>query len=79
MNNRGINSGGDFHSDYMEKLYDNITNNEFIIDHDAPTTTVPFTNASKKGWLTKQGGRIKTWKRRLVGAERRRRGKKKRR
>jgi len=25
---------------------------------------VAFTNAERKGWLTKQGGRIKTWKRR---------------
>lgn len=67
-NNRGINAGGDFPVSFMEKLYDNITNNEFQMHHveqpGASSGGVPFTNASKKGWLTKQGGRIKTWKRR---------------
>lgn len=31
---------------------------------DGGTSGGSFTNAEKKGWLTKQGGRIKTWKRR---------------
>lgn len=33
-NNRGINAGGDFPAPFMEKLYDNITNNEFVVSNE---------------------------------------------
>eukprot|EP01113_Clastostelium_recurvatum_P040797 TRINITY_DN638_c0_g1_i7.p1 TRINITY_DN638_c0_g1~~TRINITY_DN638_c0_g1_i7.p1 ORF type:complete len:1001 (+),score=251.77 TRINITY_DN638_c0_g1_i7:178-3180(+) len=60
-NNSGVNNGGDLPQAFMEELYDKIVTNEIKMETDDATR---FTNAEKKGWLTKQGGRIKTWKRR---------------
>ena len=59
-NNRGINNGKDVDQAYMERLYDRIVEEEIKMD----ATGSMFANAEKKGWMTKQGGRIKTWKRR---------------
>jgi len=59
-NNNRINNGGPIAEDYMSALYDKIVNDEIKMETDGQL----FTNAEKKGWLTKQGGRIKTWKRR---------------
>jgi len=56
--NRKINDGADFPQEFLEKLYDRIVEDEIKMEQGM------FTNAEKKGWLTKQGGRIKTWKRR---------------
>jgi len=56
--NRKINDGADFPQEFLEKLYDRIVEDEIKMEQGV------FTNAEKKGWLTKQGGRIKTWKRR---------------
>ena len=56
--NKGINDGADLPQDFLEKLYDKIVEDEIKMESGI------FTNAEKKGWLTKQGGRIKTWKRR---------------
>lgn len=44
----------------METLYDKIVNEEIKME----TEGKMWTNAEKKGWMTKQGGQIKTWKRR---------------
>lgn len=56
--NKGINNGEDLPQDFLESLYDKIVQDEIKMESGI------FTNAEKKGWLTKQGGRIKTWKRR---------------
>ncbi|KAH3758012.1 cytohesin 1 [Pelomyxa schiedti] len=57
-NNRGINSGMDVPGEYLEKIYDRIVHDEIKMEKGV------FANAEKKGWLTKEGGRIKTWKKR---------------
>lgn len=56
--NRKINGGEDFPQSFLETLYERIVGDEIKMEQSI------FTNADKKGWLTKQGGRIKTWKRR---------------
>jgi len=56
--NRKINGGKDFPPDFLIRLYDRIVEDEIKMEQGV------FTNAEKKGWMTKQGGRIKTWKRR---------------
>jgi len=47
---------------YMESLYDKIVQNEIKKETDASM----FASAEKKGWVKKQGGRIKTWKKRWL-------------
>jgi hypothetical protein len=59
-NNRGINEGQDLPAEYLSNLYDRINDDEIKLDDSNST----YANAEKKGYLTKQGGRIKTWKRR---------------
>lgn len=59
-NNRTINNEGPLPQDFMEELYDKIVHEEIKMETDGQV----FMNAEKKGWMTKQGGRIKTWKRR---------------
>eukprot|EP01133_Synstelium_polycarpum_P020003 gene20003-23968_t len=59
-NNGGINNGDDLPPDFMESLYDRIVTNEIKMERDGQTDAY----TEKKGWLTKQGGRIKTWKKR---------------
>ncbi|KAN0023237.1 hypothetical protein ACTFIU_011404 [Dictyostelium citrinum] len=60
-NNSGINSGDDLPPDFMENLYDKIVTNEIKMERDGNQANQ---HVEKKGWLTKQGGRIKTWKKR---------------
>lgn len=60
-NCRGINDGQDFLPEFLEGLYDNIVTNPIKMQGE---NTILFSQAEKKGYLTKQGGRIKTWKRR---------------
>eukprot|EP00727_Mastigamoeba_balamuthi_P007150 m51a1_g3055 hypothetical protein (837) ;mRNA; f:967981-971134 len=55
---RGINAGQDLPQQFLENLYDRIVSDEIKMDSGL------LANAEKKGWLTKQGGRVKTWKRR---------------
>ena len=59
-NNRGINGGSDLPPEFLQDLYDRIVEDEIKMDDDGST----YANAEKKGYLTKQGGRIKTWKKR---------------
>ena len=59
-NNRGINGGNDVDPDYLGKIYDAILEKPFKMNEE----NTEFTNAEKKGFLTKQGGRVKTWKKR---------------
>jgi hypothetical protein len=59
-NNRGINNGGDLPADMLERLYNSIVSNEIKLDG----AVRMFSQADHKGYLTKQGGRVKSWKRR---------------
>ena len=45
---------------FLENLYHKIVQNEIKMEMDG----VMFGSAEKKGWLVKEGGKIKTWKRR---------------
>jgi hypothetical protein len=60
-NNRGINEGGDLPEEFLGAIYDRIVKNE--IKMESPNTSL-WVKTEKKGWLTKRGGRIQTWKRR---------------
>jgi len=60
-NNRGINEGKDLPAEFLEQLYDRIVENE--IKMESPNTSF-WVKTEKKGWLTKRGGRIQTWRRR---------------
>jgi cytohesin len=63
--NRGINEGGDLPRDLLESLYDSIKNEPFKIPEDDGNDLMhTFFNPVKEGWLLKQGGRVKNWKRR---------------
>ena len=41
-------------------MFDKISRNEIKMEKDG------FGSAEKKGWVTKQGGRVKTWKKRWM-------------
>ncbi|XP_056608968.1 cytohesin-3 [Triplophysa dalaica] len=63
--NRGINNGEDLPDDLLQKLYESIKNEPFKIpEDDGNDLTHTFFNPDREGWLLKEGGRIKTWKRR---------------
>ncbi|XP_030638813.1 cytohesin-3 [Chanos chanos] len=63
--NRGINSGGDLSNELLTKLYESIKNEPFKIpEDDGNDVTHTFFNPDREGWLLKEGGRVKTWKRR---------------
>ncbi|KAL2101387.1 hypothetical protein ACEWY4_003148 [Coilia grayii] len=63
--NRGINNGGDLPSELLTKLYESIHNEPFKIpEDDGNDLTHTFFNPDREGWLLKEGGRVKTWKRR---------------
>jgi cytohesin len=63
--NRGINDGGDLPRELLEDLYNNIKKEPFKIPEDDGNDLMhTFFNPVKEGWLSKQGGRYKTWKRR---------------
>lgn len=63
--NRGINDGGDLPRDLLISLYENIKKEPFKIPEDDGNDLMhTFFNPDKEGWLWKQGGRYKSWKRR---------------
>lgn len=63
--NRGINEGGDLPRELLEDLYNNIKKEPFKIPEDDGNDLMhTFFNPVKEGWLCKQGGRVKNWKRR---------------
>ncbi|XP_075231682.1 cytohesin steppke isoform X1 [Lycorma delicatula] len=63
--NRGINNGGDLPRELLESLYDSIKTEPFKIPEDDGNDLMhTFFNPDKEGWLWKQGGRYKSWKRR---------------
>uniref|UniRef100_A0A8D8QNM7 Cytohesin-1 n=1 Tax=Cacopsylla melanoneura TaxID=428564 RepID=A0A8D8QNM7_9HEMI len=63
--NRGINNGGDLPRQLLVSLYDSIKTEPFKIPEDDGNDLMhTFFNPDKEGWLWKQGGRYKSWKRR---------------
>lgn len=63
--NRGINNGGDLSRGLLESLYESIRTEPFKIPQDDGNDLMhTFFNPDKEGWLWKQGGRYKSWKRR---------------
>ncbi|KAG8230896.1 hypothetical protein J437_LFUL002927 [Ladona fulva] len=63
--NRGINNGGDLPRELLVSLYDSIKTEPFKIPEDDGNDLMhTFFNPDKEGWLWKQGGRYKSWKRR---------------
>ncbi|XP_035704912.1 cytohesin-1 [Folsomia candida] len=63
--NRGINNGGDLPKELLISLYNSIQAEPFKIPEDDGNDLMhTFFNPDKEGWLWKQGGRYKTWKRR---------------
>lgn len=61
-NNRGINNGTDLPVALLQELYDTILKEEIRMEEDLLFQT--FYNPEREGYLAKQGGRVKTWKRR---------------
>ena len=63
--NRGINDGGDLPPELLTSLYDSIKKEPFKIPEDDGNDLMhTFFNPDKEGWLWKQGGRFRSWKRR---------------
>ncbi|KAJ8937086.1 hypothetical protein NQ314_012029, partial [Rhamnusium bicolor] len=63
--NRGINQGQDLPRELLVSLYDSIKAEPFKIPEDDGNDLMhTFFNPDKEGWLWKQGGRYKSWKRR---------------
>ncbi|CAK1547265.1 unnamed protein product [Leptosia nina] len=63
--NRGINNGGDLPQELLLSLYESIKTEPFKIPEDDGNDLMhTFFNPDKEGWLWKQGGRYKSWKRR---------------
>ena len=63
--NRGLNSGKDIPTDMLEMIYNNIKEQQFKIPEETYDDLMyTFFSPEKEGWLLKQGGKFKTWKRR---------------
>lgn len=63
--NRGINNGGDLPRELLASLYESIKQEPFKIPEDDGNDLMhTFFNPDREGWLWKQGGRYKSWKRR---------------
>jgi len=63
--NRGINDGENLPRELLVSLYESIKTEPFKIPEDDGNDLMhTFFNPDKEGWLWKQGGRYKSWKRR---------------
>ncbi|XP_065193807.1 cytohesin-1-like [Sycon ciliatum] len=64
--NRGINDGDDLPEELLRAFYEDIKKDEFKIPEDegGSDLTHTFFNPDREGWLTKEGGKRKTWRRR---------------
>ncbi|KAK4323147.1 hypothetical protein Pmani_006147 [Petrolisthes manimaculis] len=63
--NRGIDNGDDLPRELLESLYESIKTEPFKIPEDDGNDLMhTFFNPDREGWLMKQGGRYKSWKRR---------------
>jgi len=63
-NNRGINSGGDLPEAFLSDIYDTIQKEEIKLEEIDNEASYTFFSPEREGFLFKQGGRVKTWKRR---------------
>ena len=59
-NNRGIDEGGDLPEMMLTQLFHS------IVEHEIRMEQREYIASDKEGWLLKQGGRVKTWKRRYT-------------
>ena len=63
--NRGINENGDLPQTLLATIYENIKQEPFkVMEDDVNDLMHTFFNPDREGWLWKQGGRYKSWKRR---------------
>jgi len=63
--NRGINDGENLPRELLESLFESIKTEPFKIPEDDGNDLMhTFFNPDREGWLWKQGGRYKSWKRR---------------
>ena len=63
--NKGIDSGKDLARDMLEAIYRNIKEQPFKIpDENYDDLMFTFFSPDREGWLVKQGGSWKSWKRR---------------
>lgn len=63
--NRGINCGEDLPTDILTSLFESIKNEQFKIpEDDGNDITRTFFNPDREGWLTKEGGLHKSWRKR---------------
>ena len=63
--NKGIDSGSDLPVDMLEAIYRNIKEQPFKIpDETYDDLMFTFFSPDREGWLVKQGGSWKSWKRR---------------
>lgn len=62
--NRGIDNGKDIDPQLLAQLYDSIKASPFKIPDDAENSSIAFFNPERDGWLTKEGGAHKSWKKR---------------
>lgn len=63
--NRGINCGEDLPSETLVSLYESIKNEQFKIpEDDGNDITRTFFNPDREGWLIKEGGLHKSWRKR---------------
>ncbi|KAJ3431355.1 cytohesin 4a-related [Anaeramoeba flamelloides] len=66
LNCGGIDDGKDLPEEILSEIYDRIVSQEIKVKTSGgQEETITFINPEKSGWLTKQGGRIKTWKKRF--------------
>jgi cytohesin len=59
--NRGINAGKDLSRDYLSMLYKHIVEDEIKMRTEKDKK-VPWADADKYGYLRKQGGKRKVWR-----------------
>lgn len=63
--NNGINDGGDLPAQLLIDAYNSIKNTPFEIpEDDTQDFTITFYNPDKRGYLVKEGGKHKSWKKR---------------
>ena len=62
--NRGIDQGNDLPNDLLEKIFASIEANPFKLPEDEDGQATAFFNPERDGWLMKEGGKAKNWKKR---------------
>ena len=62
--NRGIDNGKDIDPELLTYLYHNMKAAAFKIPDDEENASIAFFNPERDGWLTKEGGSHKSWKKR---------------